>query len=625
MTEPVLAVGLSENRATVRLDRGEGIDADTWLQLRAEWSAGGVDSTKSIVVPLERFMALRNGFFTRCRVLGVAVSADQAILDLVARAKASRVELDKIRAEPRDLDEGTVAGLLAGTRFRRELRAFQIRDLCRLLALEHGANFSVPGAGKTTVGYAVYEAERARGRVDRLLVISPISAFDAWEEEAVVCLENGPTPVRYAGGKVPAKAEVVVTNYQRLAASYEHISGWVRDHKVMVVLDEAHRMKKGRSGEWGSACLDLAYLAVRRDILTGTPAPQGPRDFVALVDFLWPNEAIRILPADTLVPNPPADAGPRVATTLRPLFTRTNKKELDLPPVVMMVQKVELESLHREIYEAMRQIYVGQIAAMSRREAADFAAKGRIVVYLLEAATNPKLLAAGSMGDADVFRHPPLEIPQGSRLADLVANYNQYETPAKFKKLAALVEANAKLGRKTLIWSNFVRNLLALERQLGLYEPALAYGGLSAYSNDAEARTRATEITRFRDDSDCMVLLANPAALSEGISLHHACHDAIYLDRTFNAGQYLQSLDRIHRLGLDPDQETRFTFLVTNETIDEIVDARVRVKAERLGEMIDDPNLASVALPDDEDYGDVIDDPDDLVALFAHLRGDHVP
>jgi SNF2 family DNA or RNA helicase len=206
-----------------------------------------------------------------------------------------------------------------------------------------------------------------------------------------------------------------------------------------------------------------------------------------------------------------------------------------------------------------------------------------------------------------------------------VANYNQYEMPAKFKKLAALVEANAKLGRKTLIWSNFVRNLLALERQLGLYKPALAYGGLSAYSNDAQARTRATEITRFRDDADCMVLLANPAAISEGISLHHACHDAIYLDRTFNAGQYLQSLDRIHRLGLDPDQETRFTFLVTNETIDEIVDARVRIKAERLGEMIDDPNLASVALPDDEDYGDVIDDPDDLVALFAHLRGDHVP
>lgn len=624
MSEPTLTVRLANDRATVQMDRG-AIDADTWLQLRAEWSADSRDSGQTVVVPLERFMALRNGFFTRCRVLGIPVSADPDVLDLVARAKAGRVELDNIRMKARDLDEAQVTKLLTGTRFKRPLRTFQIRDLARLLALGHGANFSVPGAGKTTVAYALYEAERGRDRVDRLLVISPISAFEAWEGEAIECLEAGPTPMRYAGGKVPAKTEVLVTNYQRLAASYEHLAAWVREHRVMVVLDEAHRMKKGRSGEWGSACLDLAYLAVRRDILTGTPAPQGPRDFIALVDFLWPNEALRVLPADALVPNPPADAGPQVAASLRPLFTRTNKAELDLPPVVMRVQQVGLESLHREIYEAMRQIYGGQIASMSRREAADFAAKGRIVIYLLEAATNPKLLAAGSMGDEDVFRHPPLEIPAGSRLAELVANYNQYETPAKFKQLAALIHDNANLGRKTLVWSNFVRNLLALERQLALYKPALAYGGLNAYSNDAEARTRATEITRFRDDPDCMVLLANPAAISEGISLHHACHDAVYLDRTFNAGQYLQSLDRIHRLGLEPDQETRFTFLVTTETVDEIVDARVRIKAERLGEMLDDPNLAAVALPDDEDYGDVIDDPDDLEALFAHLRGEHAP
>jgi len=138
MTEPVLAVGLSENRATVRLDRGEGIDADTWLQLRAEWSAGGVDSTQSIVVPLERFMALRNGFFTRCRVLGVAVSADKDVLDLVARAKASRVELDKIRAEPRDLDEETVASLLAGAR-RQLLRPRRRQDHGRVCGLRGGA------------------------------------------------------------------------------------------------------------------------------------------------------------------------------------------------------------------------------------------------------------------------------------------------------------------------------------------------------------------------------------------------------------------------------------------------------------------------------------------------------
>ena len=103
-----------------------------------------------------------------------------------------------------------------------------------------------------------------------------------------------------------------------------------------------------------------------------------------------------------------------------------------------------------------------------------------------------------------------------------------------------------------------------------------------------------------------------------GVSLHQACHDAVYLDRTFNAGQYLQSLDRIHRLGLPAGVETRITFLVCEHTIDEAVDQRVRVKAERLSEMLEDPNLVTMALPDEESYGNWIDE-GDLDLLFAHL------
>jgi SNF2 family DNA or RNA helicase len=119
------------------------------------------------------------------------------------------------------------------------------------------------------------------------------------------------------------------------------------------------------------------------------------------------------------------------------------------------------------------------------------------------------------------------------------------------------------------------------------------------------------------------VLLANPAALGEGVSLHQVCHDAIYLERTFNAGQYLQSVDRIHRLGLAPDVETTIYFLVTEETIDELVARRIEIKAKNLGTMLDDPAIATMALPDADDVGDPIDvgDSGDIAALFDHLRG----
>ena len=114
--------------------------------------------------------------------------------------------------------------------------------------------------------------------------------------------------------------------------------------------------------------------------------------------------------------------------------------------------------------------------------------------------------------------------------------------------------------------------------------------------------------------------------MSEGVSLHKECHDAIYLDRTFNAGHWLQSIDRIHRLGLLPTDETRIRYLVTAGTIDEIVDARIHVKARNLAEALDDPSLVGTALPDED--AAILEravDTDDLQALFAHLRGDTAP
>jgi len=246
-------------------------------------------------------------------------------------------------------------------------------------------------------------------------------------------------------------------------------------------------------------------------------------------------------------------------------------------------------------------------------------------MYLLEAATNPALLTGRTPDQGAIpFRYPSLAVPAGSSLGNLIARYHRHEIPLKFKKLAVMVAENAARGRKTLVWSNFVGNLLTLERMLAPYEPALVYGGVPMVDGPIVpgVRTRESELARFRSEPECLVLLANPAALGEGVSLHEVCHDAIYLDRTFNAGQYLQSVDRIHRLGLPSETETRVSFLITSGTIDERVGDRVALKAERLAAMLDDPDLVTMALPDEEEYGEAIEDLGDLAALFAHLRDD---
>jgi SNF2 family DNA or RNA helicase len=593
-----------------------------WLSIQAMLGSQRGDLNRELYVGIERLLANRKELAGLLKRFGVRIEISDEVKEFLDRARTDEARLSEV------LTSGAapvvIEDRLRGGRFNRSLRSFQERDLQHLLGLAHGANFSVPGAGKTTVAYATYEAERLAGRIQRLLVIGPLSAFPTWLEEAEECFAPALQTHRYQGGtSIPPSAEVVLVNYQRLDSGYDVLASWIKEVPTMVVLDEAHRMKAGWSGQWGTACLSLAFLAERREVLTGTPAPQSARDLVAILEYLWPSRARAILPSAALVPGAPPETANLVAAAIRPLFVRTTKRELHLPPVIHPVATVPLVGLQREIYTALRNQYQGEFG-LRKREQIDFARMGQVVMYLLEAATNPKLLTAGSSEheDPDLFRHPPLAIDEGSELASLLARYNEHEIPPKFVELGLLVKANAEQGRKTLVWSNFVRNLKLLRRQLGAYEPALIHGGVPAFSSSGEV-SREMEIKRFRHDDDCMVLLANPAAMGEGISLHRECHDAIYLERTFNAGQFLQSIDRIHRLGLPAHQETRITFLMTEETIDETVDDRVRKKAAQLGLMLSDPDIVEMALPSDDDYGDPIDNSaEDLEALFNHLRGD---
>jgi SNF2 family DNA or RNA helicase len=603
--------------------RNAAVHEVLWGKVLAEWGTVGPDPNTTIIVPVEAFLSNLDWLSPFCRRFETGIDWDDAARELVGRSRRERNALTEILARISPLSAEAVSDRLTDGRFVRVLHDFQLRDLGKLLALPNGANFSVPGAGKTTVTYALYEAERLAGRVDRLLVVAPLSAFDSWMDEAKECFSTQPVVHRMDGRAVPAGVEVCLVNYQRLAAAYPRIARWAQAGRSHVILDEAHRMKRGWTGEWGRASLNLAYLAARRDVLTGTPAPQGLRDLDAILDFAWPTQARRILPAVIFQRNPPPSAAAMVGSAISPLFVRTTKSDLDLPKPHFKVVEVPLTGLQREIYHALRNQYAGQLS-LSRTERSTFARMGQVVMYLLEAATNPRLLPFGSRPDRFNARprFPLTEIPKDSTLANLIADYPSYETPPKFSALAQIVRDNAGLGRKTLVWTNFVTNIELLEETFKALQPASIHGGIpSEVSAPKAARTREKELSRFRNDPACAVLLANPAATSEGVSLHHHCHDAVYLDRTFNAGHYLQSVDRIHRLGMAKGIETRITFLVTSGTVDVTVDNRIDEKARRLGAILSDDDIATMALPDDDDYEDVVAE-DDLPALFAHLRGE---
>lgn len=361
-------------------------------------------------------------------------------------------------------------------------------------------------------------------------------------------------------------------------------------------------MKLGAGGAWGAACYSLGPYAAHRLILTGTPAPNGRQDLENLFGFVWPGRGrsavSRAVDNHTLA---------EASELLRPLFTRTTKVQLGLPPVDLRYRRVALPSLHREIYDAL----VG-VGAREYADGADAESLGKIIMYLLMAATSPALIAAGSSRYEPLsYRVPPLVPPPGSTLANLMRDLPSYEMSPKYAEAMAIVRKNAEAGRKTLVWSTFVRSLTSLERLMGRYSPAIVHGGTV---------DREEELNRFRSDPDCMVLLSNPATLGEGISLHHVCHDAVFVDRDFAAGRYLQSLDRIHRLGLSPDTQTRVSILIADATIDDLVRVRLDDKVRFMLRIMDDPAVRQLTDLDEEPPTSGGMDPADIAALVTYLQ-----
>ena len=119
-----------------------------------------------------------------------------------------------------------------------------------------------------------------------------------------------------------------------------------------------------------------------------------------------------------------------------------------------------------------------------------------------------------------------------------------------------------------------------------------------------DARTREELIEKFKKDPKCMVMIANPAAAAESMSLQEICHHAIYMDRTFNAAHYIQSQDRIHRI-IDKDKEKQKTIEIfqtdTPDSIDFRVEDLLNMKIKKLGKFLNDSSLENLTKFQDPD------------------------
>ena len=519
----------------------------------------------------------------------------------------------------------------------RHLYELQMLSAYHLAFSQNACNFSVPGAGKTSIVYGAYTYLKNLPKdnpkhVDRILIVGPLSSFGPWELEYAECFGRKATCQRIGGMMSLEKkkeyfcsgnAELTLISYQSIASVVDDVRFFLKQDRVMLVLDEAHKIKNTNGGVQARAIMSLADSATSRVVLTGTPAPNGYEDIYNLFHFIWPNHDVisyTIGQLRDMSKNNEDRRVSRLMDNISPYFIRIRKSDLHLPPATENPPIiVPMKESQRKIYDYIEQRFVEE----AMNNPVDNYFKSTLVkakmIRLQQASTNPALLRApltqcAAEYDLDLSS---CSVQDSAIMSEVMKFYND-ETPAKFDACLKLVQDLIYKGEKVIIWAMFISNIESLSRFLSQkgVDNRVLYGATPVATDemddDERELTREGIVKQFHDPNcPYKVIIANAFAVAESISLHKACHNAIYMERSFNCAHYMQSKDRIHRYGLTKDVKTNYFYLLSEDSVDETVDTRLRIKESRMLEIIESmpiPLFDNATDEGDEDIKAILSD-----------------
>ncbi|MBL0241561.1 MAG: DEAD/DEAH box helicase [Pyrinomonadaceae bacterium] len=516
----------------------------------------------------------------------------------------------------------------------RPLYPRQLLSAFHMAFSQNACNFAVPGAGKTSIVYGAYSYLRGLPETDpkhvnKLMVLGPLSSFAPWENEYKDCFGKEIISQRLSGEASVSReqkeqhlfstnpAELTLIFHGGVVSLQNEIISFLNRNKTMVVIDEAHRIKNP-DGVWGRSAIEIAKAARSRIILTGTPVPNGYEDLFNLFQFLYPYRYKSILKAHygnlvemTKSASYESDSVKNFIENISPYFIRIKKSDLKLPRYFEHSIDVVMNPIQREIYDFIETKSIRLFETNSTATVKDLLNRAKLI-RLRQAASNPSLLLkplAETLYENDyefngtLGENLPDELQNDSQILSKLYTYQKNETPQKFTVVKELLDQIlSKKGGKAIVWTIFVQN--AKQLQLYLLNNEIV-SKLLIGEVDQPSRELIVEEFNNPTNTDFRVVIANPFAVSESISLHMGCHNAIYLERDYNCANFLQSRDRIHRYGLPPNQETHYYYLISSNSIDGVIDDKLKRKVQRMERIIDE-EIPLFSRLDDSDETDLI-------------------
>ncbi len=455
--------------------------------------------------------------------------------------------------------------------FKAALRPYQEQGVSWLALLRDvglgGVLADDMGLGKTVQALALIAIEKAAGRLTSpALVVAPTSLMANWRREAekfvpglkVLTLQGEERKKRFDD---IGASDLVLTTYPLIARDHETLNA--RDWRLLF-LDEAQTIKNPNAT---TTKLIRTLKADNRFCLTGTPLENHLGELWSIFSFASPgflgdltgfNQAFRT----PIEKKGDARRGRVLARRVAPFLLRRTKEQVanDLPPKTEIVERIEMETQQRDLYESIR-------LSMHQRVREAISAKGfarsRIIILdallkLRQACCDPRLL----------------------KLSKAAAKAGS----AKLDRLSEMLPELLDEGRRILVFSQFTS-------MLDLIRPKLDESGAGYSLLTGDTRDRPKEISDFQDGRTRVFLISLKAG---GVGLNLTAADTVILyDPWWNPAVEEQAIDRAHRIG--QDKPVFVHKLVMTGTIEEKMETlkeKKRALAESLFDHDGAPTLA---------------------------------
>lgn len=421
------------------------------------------------------------------------------------------------------------------------------------------------GCGKTITSIAVAGALYQFGKINRILIVAPLSILGVWDEEfekfadfpyTLTVLEGSSSKKKEQLEEVSDKGlQIVVVNYE---SAWRLERELLRYNADLIIADEGHKIKSAQTSV-SKSMHALGDRARYRMLLTGTLITNKEIDVFSQYRFInsdifgtsfyaFRNRYFDMLGYGNHTPVFRKYLREDFLKKMHSVAYRVTKAEcLDLPEITEEVRTVELEPKAMKLYSNLEKESYTQMAGSE-------VSAVNVLTRLLR-----------------------LSQITGGHLTDDEGDDNAVST-AKLEALSDIVDSAVAEGKKLVVMARFIPELNDIQELLE--KKGICYSVVRG-----GVKNRDEEIRRFQEDDDCRVFVGQIAAAGLGITLT-AASTMVFYSLDYSMSNFEQAKARIHRVS--QKENCLYIYLIAKNTVDRKVLRSLRNKVDLAKLLVDD-------------------------------------